>query len=79
MNAEAVRADRNDAIREAARTWKKAGAIDEASLKAIEAAYPDDRVRVGPVFRVLLFLFTLARGGRWVRLRAGPVQRLQLQ
>lgn len=63
MNAGAVRADRNDAVREAARAWKKAGAIDEASLKAIEAAYPDDRVRVGPVFRVLLFLFTLLSAG----------------
>jgi hypothetical protein len=65
LNAEAERADRNAAVRSAARAWKKAGAIDEASLKAVEAAYPDDRKRVGPVFRILLFLFTLltAAGG----------------
>lgn len=59
MNAGAARVDRNAAVRKAARAWKKSGAIDEASLKAVEAAYPDDRSRVGPVFRVLLFLFTL--------------------
>lgn len=65
MNAEAQRADRYASVRNAARAWKKAGAIDETSLKAIEAAYPDDRKRVGPVFRVLLFVFTLltAAGG----------------
>lgn len=59
MKADAALADRNAAVRNAARAWKKAGAIDEESLKAVEAAYPDDRKRVGPVFRVLLFLFTL--------------------
>lgn len=65
MNADAARADRNAAVRKAARAWKEAGAIGEDSLKAVEAAYPDDRSRVGPVFRVLLFLFTLlsAAGG----------------
>lgn len=65
MNADSQRADRFAAVRHAARAWKKAGAIDEASLKAIEAAYPDDRKRVGPVFRILLFVFTLltAAGG----------------
>ncbi|HEX6904698.1 MAG TPA: hypothetical protein VF789_33630 [Thermoanaerobaculia bacterium] len=63
MNAAAVRADRNEAIREAARAWQKAGAIDEPALKKIEAAYPDDRVRVGQVFRVLFFLFTLISAG----------------
>lgn len=63
MNAAAARADRDAALREAARAWEKAGAIDEAALEKIEAAYPDDRVRVGPVFRVLLFLFTLISAG----------------
>lgn len=57
--ADAARADRNASIRAAARGWKRAGAIDGAALAAIEAAYPDNRHRVGPVFRVLLFLFTL--------------------
>lgn len=59
MRPEAARADRNAAVRKAARAWKKAGAIDDAALAGVEAAYPDDRVRVGPVFRVLLFIFTL--------------------
>jgi hypothetical protein len=54
-----ARADRAEAVRRAARSWHRAGAIDEAALAAVEARYPDDRVRVGPVFRVLLFLFTL--------------------
>jgi hypothetical protein len=52
-------ADRKAAVRAAARGWRKAGAIDDATLARIEQAYPDDRQRVGPVFRVLLFVFTL--------------------
>jgi MFS family permease len=59
VNPEAARADRNASIRAAARSWRKAGAIDAAALVAVEAAYPDDRHRVGPVFRVLLFVFAL--------------------
>lgn len=59
MRADAAQADRNGSVRAAARSWKKAGAIGEETLKAIEAAVPDDRARVGPVFRVLLFIFTL--------------------
>lgn len=59
MRADAAQADRNGSIRAAARSWQKAGAIGEETLKAIEAAVPDDRSRVGPVFRVLLFIFTL--------------------
>ncbi len=59
MRADAALADRNGSIRAAARSWHKAGAIGEETLKAIEAAVPDDRARVGPVFRVLLFLFTV--------------------
>lgn len=59
MRADAALAGRNAAVRQAARSWHKAGAIGEATLAAIEKAVPDDRVRVGPVFRVLLFLFTV--------------------
>jgi len=58
MRADAARADRNAAVRNAARSWHKTGVIDETTLAAIEKSVPDDRVRVGPVFRVLLFLFT---------------------
>jgi hypothetical protein len=59
MRPDAAQADRNAAVRKAARVWNKAGVIDDAALAKIEAAHPDDRVRVGPVFRVLLFIFTL--------------------
>jgi hypothetical protein len=54
-----ARADRAEAVRRAARSWHRAGTIDQATMAAVEARFPDDRVRVGPVFRVLLFLFTL--------------------
>jgi hypothetical protein len=53
------RADRNDAVRGAAGDWQRAGVIDGATRLAIEATVPDDRGRVGPVFRVLLFIFTV--------------------
>ena len=59
MRADAVTADRSEAVRRAARSWRKAGAIDEPAEAAVAAAYPDDRARVGPVFRILLFVFTL--------------------
>jgi MFS family permease len=55
----AAQADRNAAVRAAARAWKKAGAIDGAALAAVETAYPDDRQRLGPMFRVLVFLFAI--------------------
>jgi hypothetical protein len=52
-------ADRQETVRVAAQGWQRAGVIDEATLAAVHAAYPDDRRHVGPVFRALLFLFTL--------------------
>jgi MFS family permease len=58
VRAGAALADRNASVRRAARCWRKAGAIDDAAMEAVEKSFPDDRVRVGPVFRVLLFLFT---------------------
>jgi hypothetical protein len=78
VRPEAAQADRNGSIRAAARSWHKAGAIGGETLKAIEAAVPDDRSRVGPVFRVLLFLFTLfaanaAFGFAWLVVSA-PLQ-----
>jgi MFS family permease len=62
VTPELARADRAEAVRNAARSWRRAGVIDGAALPAIEQRYPDDRSRVGPVFRVLLFLFTLLAG-----------------
>ncbi|HEY0557518.1 MAG TPA: hypothetical protein VGG20_24910 [Thermoanaerobaculia bacterium] len=59
MNPEVALADRHAAVRDAARGWRRAGVIDDTALAVIDAAYPDGRQGVGPVFRVLLFLFTL--------------------
>lgn len=59
MRAEAAEADRRLEVRRAARGWQRAGAIDEATRKAIDAAHPDDRSRLGPVFRVLVFGFSV--------------------
>lgn len=58
MTPATAAADRLHEVRKAARGWRRAGAIDDAALAAIDSLYPDDRVRVGPVLRVLLFLFT---------------------
>jgi hypothetical protein len=63
MTPRMTRADRNGAVRSAATSWRQAGAIDDRALAAIEKACPDDRQGVGPVFRVLLFLFTLISVG----------------
>jgi hypothetical protein len=58
VRADAAAADRRHEVREAARAWRHAGAIDDATLAAIEAAHPDDRARLGPAFRALVFFFT---------------------
>jgi len=59
VRASAALAERRHEVRAAARGWKGAGGIDAATLAAIDAAYPDDRSRLGPVFRVLVFGFTV--------------------
>jgi len=59
VTRDAAQADRSAAVRAAARGWKRAGAIDESALAGVAAAYPDDRHRLGPVFRVLVFLFAI--------------------
>jgi hypothetical protein len=59
VRADAAAAERRHEVREAARGWRRAGAIDEATCTAIEAAHPDDRARLGPAFRVLVFVFTV--------------------
>ena len=58
MTPDAAGADRRREVRDAARGWRRASAIDDATLAAIVRAYPDDRVRLGPAFRSLAFLFT---------------------
>jgi len=58
MTPAAAEADRRHEVREAARGWRRASAIDDATLAAIVRVYPDDRVRLGPGFRSLAFIFT---------------------
>jgi hypothetical protein len=49
-------ASRREEVREAASGWKEAGAIDGATLAAIEAEYPASGRVLAPVWRVLIFL-----------------------
>jgi hypothetical protein len=59
VRADVAEADRRQEVREASRGWERAGAIGEATRATIDAAYPDDRSRLGPVFRILVFGFTI--------------------
>lgn len=59
MTPDLARADRAESVRNAARAWRRAGIVDETVTAAVAARHPDDRGRMGPVFRVLLFLFTV--------------------
>jgi len=56
MRRDAALADRRHAVQGAARGWRRAGAIDETTLAAVLAAYPDDRARLGPIFRSIAFV-----------------------
>lgn len=58
MRADAAAADRQREVRAAARGWRRANAIDEATQKAIDVAYADDRARLGPIFRIVTFGFS---------------------
>jgi hypothetical protein len=51
-------AARSEEVRDAARGWKSAGAIDDATLSAIEAAYPGRGVALHRAWKVLIFLMT---------------------
>ena len=51
-----VDAERAAEVREAARGWKKAGAIDEATLAAIEAEFPVPHVELAKAWKVLIFV-----------------------
>ncbi len=59
MRADLAEADRRLEVREAARGWRRAEAVDEATRARVDAAYPEDRGRLGPVFRLLVFGFTI--------------------
>jgi hypothetical protein len=56
VRPEAALADRRREVRQAARGWRRAAAIDDRALSAIEAGYPDDRARLGPMFRSVAFV-----------------------
>lgn len=59
MRKDAAEADRRHEVREAAHGWRRAEAIDEAVLARAYAAFPEDRNRLGLVFRLLVFGFTI--------------------
>lgn len=59
MRPEIVRADRRFAVRRAAAAWQRAGAVTAEARREIDALYADDRVRTGPWFRLLFFVFTV--------------------
>ena len=51
-----VDAERVAEVRDAARDWRKAGAIDEATLAAIEAEFPHSRLELARAWKVLVFV-----------------------
>jgi hypothetical protein len=63
MTNDPAEADRRYAVRREARAWRAAEAIDDAALRAIEAAYADDRRRLGPGLRALVAVFTFVALG----------------
>lgn len=58
MNREMVAAERAREVREAARSWRRTGFVSTEVLDRILPRYPDDRIRFGPGFRALAFIFT---------------------
>ena len=57
MRAAWVRAEREGEVRQAARSWREANAIDETTLSAIEALYPAAWPKPALLWGVLLFFF----------------------
>jgi len=62
VRPDAAAAERAQAVREAAAAWREAGEIDEATRRAVDERFPDDRVRARPVFHLLLAGFTVLAG-----------------
>jgi hypothetical protein len=52
-----VRAERDSEVRQAARAWRKAGAIDDRALAAVEELFPAPWPNPTPVWSVLAFFF----------------------
>ncbi|MEO8349150.1 MAG: hypothetical protein ABI610_09580, partial [Acidobacteriota bacterium] len=56
MRAAWVAAERVTEVRDAARGWKKAGAIDETTLAAIESEFPPSRLELARAWKALIFV-----------------------
>lgn len=59
MRPEIAAADRGFAVRRAAASWQRAGAVSAEARREIDLLHADDRVRTGEWFRLLFFVFTL--------------------
>ncbi len=62
MRPGAAIADRRREVRAAAREWRAAELVDDATLDEIDRRFADDRVRAGPVIRLLLFVLAFVAG-----------------
>ncbi len=60
MKSEWIRAERAREVRETARAWSEAGAINAKTLEKVEALYPVDRQPLTGVWRILTFFFVSA-------------------
>jgi len=67
MTPDAEHADRNRDVRLAARAWHRSGALATSGLAEVARLYPDDRIRLGPAFGSLVFVFSgLALVALWL-------------
>ena len=60
MRSARADAERASEVRDAARDWKQAGAIDAATLAAIEAEFPERRLELARAWNVLIFVLVSA-------------------
>jgi hypothetical protein len=58
MTPDAERADRNREVRRAALGWHRSGVLAASGLAEVTRLHPDDRIRLGPAFRALVFVFS---------------------
>ena len=71
---------RVEEVRDAARGWAHAKAIDPPTLSAIEAAYPETRLTLHPAWRVLIFLLGIVAIGAFfggVAMALGRIEAFQ--
>lgn len=62
MIRDAAHTDRNRSVHRAAAAWFEAGIIDAATRRAVVDRFPDNRVRLNPAIRAVLFAFTFVAG-----------------